>query len=97
MKKKMRKPFISKQNFKRRYKRCAICHDDRYEILDVHRWRVEGKDGGKYTSENSIVICTKCHRLIHSGVIRILGTYPSTKGDVVHYMNEKEEENFSEL
>lgn len=80
-----------------RYKRCAICHEDDYNLLDVHRWRVEGKDGGKYTCDNSIVLCNRCHRLVHSQSIKILGIHPSTKGEVVNYIDKEGKEDFSQL
>ena len=49
-------PFISKKAFKRRAGKCQICGEERYELLDVHRWRIPGKDKGKYTNEKSYSI-----------------------------------------
>ena len=92
-----KKPFISKKSFKRKYKRCAICHESDYDLLDVHRWRIPGKDGGKYSSDNSIVLCAIHHRLLHTGRIQILGIHPSTKGEVVQYIDENKNEQFQEL
>ena len=93
----IKNPFISKKNFKRRYNRCAICHDNEYSILDVHRWKKEGKEGGKYTCDNSIVLCAKCHRLVHSGLLKIIGIYKSTKGKVVFFIDNEGNEKFSQL
>ena len=81
----MKNPFISKKSFKHRHRCCQICKEDKYELLDVHRWGIEGKDGGKYKNNNCICICVKCHRLIHSKKIKIIGIYNSTAGKVLNY------------
>lgn len=91
----LKKPFVSKQAFKRRIGKCQICGDKRYEVLDVHRWRIEGKDGGKYSDDNAVCVCSKCHRLIHSKKICILGIYNSTAGKLLNYIDEKGEEKFA--
>lgn len=90
-------PFISKASFKKRFKRCAICHENNYDTLDVHRWKTFGCDGGKYSSDNSIVLCVKCHRLVHKNKITIEGIYPSTNGNVVIYKDENKKEKIQEL
>ena len=90
----MKKPFISKKAFKRRAGECQICGEKKYELLDTHRWRKEGKDGGKYTTDNCICVCTTCHRLIHSNKIKIIGTYNSTAGKLLNYTDENGEEQF---
>lgn len=92
-----KKPFINKKSFKRKYKRCAICHESDYDLLDVHRWKTFGCEGGKYSSDNSIVLCTTCHRLLHKEKIKILGIYMSTTGEVVNFINKNGEEEFQTL
>ena len=72
--------------------KCAICGEDRYAALDVHRWKTEGKDGGEYTEMNSIVVCGNHHKLIHAGTIKIIGVFESTSGQVVIFEDENGEE-----
>jgi len=76
----MRKPFISKQNFKHRYSKCRICGENNYTLLDVHRvfW------GGKYENKNCVCLCVKCHRKVHNNKITIYGWVNSTKGRLLH-------------
>lgn len=93
--KKFRQPFISKQSFKHRHGMCQICNEKRFELLDVHRWRIEGKNGGKYTNDNCLCVCTKCHRLIHSQKIKIIGYYNSTAGKLLNYIDETGKEQFN--
>ena len=90
----MKKPFGSKQLFKRRAKHCATCPEDDYDLLDVHRWRTPGSEGGKYENENCICLCTACHRLLHAGKIEIHGIYMSTMGRVVHFTDKDGQERF---
>ena len=83
----MKIPFINKKTFKKQQKQCYICGEDKYELLDVHRWGIEGKDGGKYSNDNCICVCVKCHRLIHSDKIKIIGTYNSSAGKLINYID----------
>jgi hypothetical protein len=79
---------LSKKQIKKRCdKHCYFCDCDIYELLDVHRI-VEGKDGGKYTDWNMCTACCLCHRKIHTNIIQILGKHYSTKGYVIHYIDE---------
>ena len=87
----IKKPFRNKKTFKRLFKKCAFCDTSDYNVLDVHRWRTEGKDGGKYTFDNSIVACASCHRLIHSQKIIIKNIHFSTIGYVVIFEQDGEE------
>ena len=93
----MKIPFINKKTFKKRQKHCHICEENKYELLDVHRWRIEGKDGGKYSNDNCILVCVKCHRLIHTGKIKILGVFNSTCGKLLNYIDEQENEQFNKI
>lgn len=80
-----KKKLINKKVKKHLQGKCKFCPCDIYEYLDVHRI-VEGKDGGKYTDQNTVVVCRKCHQKIHDGTIKILGQYPSMSGSLVlHY------------
>lgn len=83
---------INKKVFKKSCGCCAICRVDTYELLDVHRWKVEGKDGGKYKKSNSISLCSNCHRLVHADIITIDGIFESTAGPVVIYHDENGKE-----
>lgn len=90
----MKEYFCSKKKFKQTAGRCAICHEDDYNLLDVHRWAIEGANGGKYEIGNCICLCTSCHRLLHAGKITIHGIYQSTKSKVVHFTDSSGKENF---
>lgn len=90
-------PFISKQAFKRRAGKCSICNQTDYDLLDVHRWRIEGKDGGKYTNSNCLCICNGCHRKIHKKRITIIGVFKSTTGRLLNYIDENGKEQFNKI
>lgn len=69
-------------------KECLFCGEDTYEILDCHRI-VEGQHGGTYHPQNTITICSNCHRKVHSGIIKILGKFYTTKARwVVQYIED---------
>ena len=91
----MKNPFVSKKAYKRRIGKCVICNEDNYDLLDVHRWKVEGTDGGKYTEDNCVCICTSCHRLCHTKKIIILGVYNSTAGNAINFLDEEGKEQFN--
>jgi 3-deoxy-D-arabino-heptulosonate 7-phosphate (DAHP) synthase len=61
---------INKKNFKKYIKNCFFCSENDLSILDVHRI-LEGKNGGNYDSINVLVVCSNCHRKIHSNQIVI--------------------------
>ena len=48
---------------------CSFCKWNKCNC-DIHRIK-NGKDGGRYTKENIIVLCPNCHRLVHRGLIKI--------------------------
>jgi len=73
-----------KQMEKRIAKKCLICEENDYNILDVHRI-VPGSEGGKYKKWNMVCLCSNCHRRVHSGEIEIEGKHMSTSGPIVHY------------
>lgn len=83
-------PFIGKRAFKRRHRNCQICKEERYELLDVHRieW------GGEYSNENCVCLCVTCHRKVHNKFFTIIGWKNSTKGKLLHIINEEEQEDF---
>lgn len=72
-----------KQLMKRIEKKCLICGETNYNILDVHRI-VPGAEGGKYKEWNMVCLCSNCHRKVHAEEIVIKGKYNSTKGIIVH-------------
>lgn len=88
---------IDKKAYKKSHGKCAICGLDLYETLDVHRWKVEGKDGGKYTRGNSLVLCANHHRMVHANMIEIEGVYESTAGPVIIYYDENGEEQIQSI
>lgn len=65
-------------------KKCYICGEAEYALLDVHRI-VPGENGGKYTYHNTVTICCACHRLVHANKIIIDRWHMSTKGRMLHY------------
>lgn len=93
----MKEVFGSKKLFKQRAKKCALCPEDEYSLLDVHRWGTPGSEGGKYEIGNCICLCTSCHRLLHAGKITINGIYFSTMGKVVHFTDKEGEEHFEAI
>jgi len=72
---------VNKPAFKRKYRKCAICEQDRYELLDVHRI-VEGQE---YSEGNCVVLCANCHRRHHTGLIKIREKRHSSLGYVLIY------------
>jgi 5-methylcytosine-specific restriction endonuclease McrA len=93
----MPEPFISKKTFKRRAGACQICGEKDQDLLDTHRWYKEGKDGGKYTSDNCVCVCSLCHRKLHSKKIKIIGIFMSTCGYVLNYIDENGQEQFNKI
>jgi len=93
----MKKTFGSKKIFKQQSKCCAICHEEDYDLLDVHRWGTPGSEGGKYVHGNCVCLCTSCHRLLHKGKITIHGIYDSTMGTVVHFTDKEGVEHFEPI
>jgi hypothetical protein len=72
-------------------KECYFCKENEYKLLDVHRI-YEGKEGGTYHPLNTIVVCCKCHRKIHAGIIKTIKKHLSTSGRyVLHYYENGEE------
>lgn len=59
---------------------CRICGMQEYATLDVHRI-LEGSKGGRYTEDNTVVVCVLCHRKIHAGVITIDKYYLGSDGN----------------
>jgi hypothetical protein len=76
---------IDKVNKKKSEKKCYFCATDDYAVLDCHRI-IPGEKGGDYTDFNTIVVCSNCHRKIHSEQIKIDRKYLSTSGRwILHY------------
>lgn len=73
-----------KQIYKLLQKKCFFCGNQDYALLDMHRI-IPGKEGGKYTSNNSLCTCANCHRSIYAGGIVVDKKYCWTgNGFLVH-------------
>jgi hypothetical protein len=71
--------------------KCYFCDCCNYDLLDVHRIAYESEEN-KYTEFNTVVVCSLCHRKIHSGIIKIDRKYFCTNGKwILHYWIENEE------
>ena len=85
---------INKKIYKKSQGKCKCCGETDYNTLDVHRFVIPGKDGGRYTKGNSMTCCASCHRKIHAGNIQILSWHTSTKRKVLHIIRENGKEDF---
>jgi len=83
---------IKKQSYKHTRK-CRICGEKDYDLLDVHRIKA-GAEGGRYIVYNTVCLCVVCHRYLHKDRIKILGWKMSTVGELLHIINLKGEEDF---
>lgn len=79
---------MNKILFKKKHRHCAICDEDEYCLLDVHRI-AEGKE---YSEANCAVLCVSCHRKAHHGNISIKEKRLSTAGYVIIWMDEDNQE-----
>ena len=70
---------IDKKIYKIAESKCRLCGEKDPAVLDVHRI-VPGAEGGKYTHNNSVCLCCKCHRKVHDGQIIIGRYYLSSSG-----------------
>ncbi len=88
----MKKPkLINKQYKKHQIGLCYFCKENNYFLLDLHRI-VPGDSGPGYIENNTLVVCSNCHRRIHSGEILIDRKYLSSSGKyILHYWINKEE------
>jgi len=84
---------INKKIYKKAEGKCRICGETDYDLLNVHRI-IPGCDSGKYLAGNTVCLCLSCHRKVHTGRITILGWHNSTKGKILHLIEENGEENF---
>jgi hypothetical protein len=87
------KKLVNKQIAKHAAFCCKICGETNYHLLDVHRINY-GENGGKYTQHNIVVLCPTDHRKVHAGLIKILGWVDSSIGPMLHYIDEKGNEQF---
>lgn len=78
-----KRKLIDKKAFKKCQGKCRLCGESRYDLLDVHRI-IAGAEGGKYTPDNSVTLCSNCHRLVHAGDITIHRYYNSTAGKILY-------------
>jgi len=89
---KFKESFKSKKTFKQKIGKCQICKEKEYSLLDTHRYIITGKDGGKYSNNNCLCLCTTCHRLVHAEKIKIIGIFHSTMGKVLIYIDQNNKE-----
>jgi hypothetical protein len=91
--KKLKRKRINKQEFKKTAKKCIICGEANYALLDVHRLIPE--EG--YVEDNTIPACVLCHRKVHNKIITIDKWYSTTVGKKLRWFDEKGVEHFSSL
>jgi hypothetical protein len=85
---------VNKIAYKKCDGKCYFCEESDYSCLDLHRIN-EGKDGGRYTVNNVVTCCVKCHRKIHAGKITLFRKHLSSSGKMVlHYIDENGVERF---
>jgi len=88
---KLKKSFPGKKILKLSSGGCRMCGETEYSVLDVHRI----VPGSAYTCFGSVVLCCRCHRLVHAGLIEIKGRFSSTDGDKIHWIDENKQEHFT--
>jgi hypothetical protein len=85
------KKLINKVAKKKFEGKCHFCGIEDYAVLDCHRI-LAGEDGGIYSDFNTVVVCSNCHRKVHSGQIKIDRKYFRSDGQwVLHYWLDDEE------
>ena len=90
MKKELKLPFINKKSFKRRAKKCKICGEKDYDLLECHRI-IPGEKGGKYENSNCVCLCVRCHTIVHRNKITIIGWKNSSVGQLLHIIKSNQE------
>lgn len=68
-----------KKAFKKIEGKCRLCGCDIYSTLDIHRIK-PGEIGGEYSTSNTVIYCSNCHRRIHDGEIIIDRYYLCSNG-----------------
>lgn len=58
---------------------CEICGNDNKSVLHKHHIVERTDINSNNDNFNLAVICANCHNMVHSGEIKIIGLYPSTK------------------
>lgn len=58
---------------------CEICGDRNVDILERHHIVPRTDKTMNHDDYNLAIICPSCHAKTHSGQIKIIGIYPSTK------------------
>lgn len=68
---------------------CFFCGRNDYAVLDAHRLVA----GGVYQPHNMLCLCSNCHRLCHSGEIKVdPKKYTYTKpGFIIHFFTQDKE------
>ena len=86
-----KKKLINKKLAKLVARKCRLCPAKIYDLLDCHRI-IPGEDGGEYTEDNVVVICSNCHRLVHDNHIIIDRWYHSTAGRLLRIIRDGKED-----
>lgn len=67
---------VNKRNLKKYASQCFLCDVKEYSLLDVHRI-IAGEHGGTYDLSNCLILCSNCHRSVHSKKIEIIKKHKS--------------------
>lgn len=78
----MKKRYTRQQKKKLLDKKCFLCGESNYDLLDAHRIT----EGGTYHDTNVVVLCSNCHRRTHSGEVKFDRKYYSTSGNWIVHM-----------
>jgi hypothetical protein len=82
--------FISKKHFKKRAKKCEICGEEDFDLLNCHRI----KEQKEYSNNNCACLCVTCHTLVHRDRIQVFQRKNSSAGKLFHYIDESGKEHF---
>ena len=82
---------IDKKIAKLSAKKCRICGENDYNILDCHRI-LPGSKNGTYKNSNTVIVCSNCHRKIHAGGIEVDRYYPTTTGRLLRVIIDDKED-----
>ncbi len=88
-----KRKLIDKKIFKLSQGCCRLCGESDPSTLDVHRITY-GSEGGKYTKNNVVCLCVKCHRKVHDNQIKIIKYYKTTSAKEVLLIEENGKERF---
>ncbi len=58
---------------------CEVCGNKEISILQRHHIKERTEIDSNNHDMNLAIICANCHSLVHSGKLKIIGLFPSTK------------------